>query len=144
MFRHLDLYPQLLPFIFLYAWLGHFQFARYLNDLVDRSFEKDSPNGVQEDQIRFHILYREKVCHKYILLAIQHYAAALRRDMKHVYQALPRLLSLWFDFVSVEAPNPDDVSTPDALNPRYLSKFRLWFFSSVRMHKKFPLTTIPS
>mmetsp|Transcript_3837 Transcript_3837/g.10915 ORF Transcript_3837/g.10915 Transcript_3837/m.10915 type:complete len:159 (+) Transcript_3837:2596-3072(+) len=38
--------------------------------------------------------------------------------MKHVYQTLPRLLSLWFDFVSVEGS--DYVGTSDDITPEYL------------------------
>lgn len=37
---------------------------------------------------------------KYLLMAIEQYINALRFNSKHVYQALPRLLSLWFDFSS--------------------------------------------
>lgn len=48
---------------------------------------------------------RDKGTQKFILLAIEHYSAALKLDMKHVYQALPRLLSLWFDFVSIHTDN---------------------------------------
>lgn len=90
---------------------------------MTRFFEKDSPHGMGEDQVRFNALYRDNICHQYILLAIEHYATTLRLDMKHVYQALPRLLSLWFDFVSVQPPGPDGNETSGALKPEYLSKF---------------------
>jgi hypothetical protein len=36
-------------------------------------------------------------------MAIEHHTKALSLDSKHVYQALPRLLSLWFDFTSIIA-----------------------------------------
>ncbi len=86
---------------------------------------------MEEDLIRFHALYREKVCHKYILLAIEHYATSLRRDMKHVYQALPRLLSLWFDFVSVRRPSSADNIPSAGLTPDYLGEFRRCLFLSL-------------
>ena len=78
---------------------------------------------MEEDQVRFHSLYRDRVCHKYILLAIEHYATTLKLDMKHVYHALPRLLSLWFDFVSVQTPTSEDNMPAGAFRPEYLSKF---------------------
>ena len=87
-----------------------------------RFFEKDSPRGMEEDLLRFNSLYRDRVCHDYILLAIEHYATTLKLEMKHVYHALPRLLSLWFDFVSVETPNADDQVPSGSLKPEYLSK----------------------
>lgn len=85
--------------------------------------EKDTPHGMEDELVRFHSLYRDRVCHKYILLAIDHYATTLKLDMKHVYHALPRLLSLWFDFVSIETPTSDDNIPAGALRPEYLSKF---------------------
>jgi hypothetical protein len=44
--------------------------------------------------------FGDKVCQRYILLAIKHYGEAVKLGMKHVFQALPRLLALWFDFTS--------------------------------------------
>ena len=32
---------------------------------------------------------------------MKHYAETVCLDMKHVYQALPRLLSLWFEFNAI-------------------------------------------
>ena len=85
-------------------------------------FEKDSPHGMEEDVVRFKALYRDSVCHQYILHAIEHYAVTLKLDMKHVYQALPRLLSLWFDFVSVQPPKHDDNEQPATIKPEYLGE----------------------
>lgn len=66
--------------------------------------------GVGEDLVRANIIVRDKTSQKYILLAMKHYATALNLDTKYVYQALPRLLSLWFDFVSIR---PDHISFED-------------------------------
>ena len=119
---------------------GHFQFAKYLNDLVTRFFEKDSPHGMEEDLVRFHALYRDRVCHKYILLAIEHYATTLRRDMKQVYHALPRLLSLWFDFVSLRPPSSDDYMPSGASKPEYLSKFDVDYLQACQNAQTFSFT----
>jgi serine/threonine-protein kinase ATR len=81
---------------------GHFCFAKYLNELVYRLFEKHSPHGIEDDLTRSQILCHETECIEYIPLAIEHYALALKFDMRHVYQNLPRLLSLWFDFLSAK------------------------------------------
>lgn len=89
---------------------------------MTRFFERDSPHGIEDDVVRFNALYRDTICHQYILLAIEHYATTLKLEMKHVYQALPRLLSLWFDFVSVQPPSSKDTALPGALKPEYLGK----------------------
>jgi serine/threonine-protein kinase ATR len=55
-----------------------------------------------EDLLRSKTIAQDSICQIYVLLAIKHYAEATSIDTKHVYQALPRLLSLWFDFTSIE------------------------------------------
>lgn len=47
------------------------------------------------------MISEDKVCQKYVALAVKHFAEALILDTKHVYEALPRLLSLWFEFTSI-------------------------------------------
>lgn len=69
--------------------------------IVGGSLGRDSFNGVDENEIRSRILLRDQTCQSHTLLAMQRYAATLKLGTKHVYQALPRLLSLWFDLVSV-------------------------------------------
>jgi hypothetical protein len=109
---------------------------------VTRFFEKDSPHGMNDDVMRFNALYRDKVCHNYILLAIEHYALALKFDMKHVYQTLPRLLSLWFDFVSVKLPKHDSDNSSRVVKPEYLGKF-IFDYLFTSMHRRFiPLTML--
>jgi hypothetical protein len=66
--------------------------------------EKESIKEPREDVARFTVFYKDRQCQQYVLLAIENYAECLYLDLKHVYQALPKLLSLWFDFVSAEAP----------------------------------------
>ena len=57
--------------------------------------------GTDEDILRSRTIAQDRTCQKHVLLAIKHYAEAMSLDTKHVYQALPRLLSLWFDFTSI-------------------------------------------
>ena len=45
---------------------------------------------------------KEVSCHKYILETIKEYGKASQLGQKHVFQALPRLLTLWFDFTAIE------------------------------------------
>ena len=113
--------------IYTYLHVGHFCFAKYLNELVTRLFEKDSPHGIEDDASRFNVLYRDRDCHEYILHAIKHYALALKYDMKHVYQTLPRLLSLWFDFVSVQVFDKESEKSSRAAKPKYIGKFMFFY-----------------
>lgn len=55
-----------------------------------------------EDHIRFNTIRGDEASQRYILMAVEHYAKALTLDSKHLYQALPRLLSLWFEFTSIQ------------------------------------------
>jgi len=63
----------------------------------------DHGAGVNDDTLRNQTIVLDRTCQRYMILAIKHYAEALTLDIKkHVYQALPRLLSLWFDLTSVK------------------------------------------
>lgn len=84
---------------------GHFHYAKYLQKLaLMRLAAKDNGSQVvqDDDASRARILCNDFLCQKYIRRAIQHYSTALMHDLKHVYQALPRLLSLWFDFTGIQ------------------------------------------
>jgi hypothetical protein len=85
-----------------------------LTAMASRYLEKETLYGLDEDEVRNNVIFRDKTCQNYTLLAMNHYATALALDTKHVYQALPRLLSLWFDFVSVrhDKINFDGVHAP--------------------------------
>jgi hypothetical protein len=86
---------------------GHFQFAKYIDSLLQSrilALQGKIPDHITvntEEKIRNHIVSRDKACLRYVVLAVNHYAEALVLDIKHVHQALPRLLSLWFDFTSI-------------------------------------------
>ena len=45
---------------------------------------------------------KDLICQKYILTAMNQYGQALSLSQKHVFQALPRMLTLWFDFTAIE------------------------------------------
>lgn len=100
---------------------GHFHFGKYIDSmmqsrvvaLASEYFDEKILHGVDEDLVRTSVIYRDAVCQEYILSAMKHYAIALRLDSKHVYQALPRLLSLWFDFVSID---PSQQIVPEGFN----------------------------
>jgi hypothetical protein len=61
----------------------------------------DRVTGITDEKLKSLIVSKDKACIRYVVLAVKHYAEALVLDVKHVYQALPRLLSLWFDFTSI-------------------------------------------
>lgn len=88
-------------------FLGHFQFAKYVDSLLQSRIVAlhgrvpDRVPGITDEKLRNLIISKDKACIRYIVLAVRHYAEALVLDVKHVYQALPRLLSLWFDFTSI-------------------------------------------
>jgi hypothetical protein len=90
---------------------GHFHFAKYIDALLQSrilALQGRIPDHITvntDEKIRNHIVSRDKACLRYVILAVNHYAEALILDIKHVYQALPRLLSLWFDFTSIPAKN---------------------------------------
>jgi hypothetical protein len=62
--------------------------------------KKYTIGGADDDLMRNQTISIDFTCQGYVILAIKHYAEALALDIKHVYQALPRLLSLWFDLTS--------------------------------------------
>lgn len=87
---------------------GHFQFAKYTDSLLESrvlALQRRSPDialgGVEEEKLRGRCISCDKTCQRYTLLAIKHYFEALSLNTKHVYQALPRLLSLWFELTSL-------------------------------------------
>ena len=72
-------------------------------------------NGIDDNEVRNNIILRDPVYQAHTLLAMHRYASALKMDTKHVYHALPRLLSLWFDLVSVGRDQTEPSSKQDPL-----------------------------
>lgn len=58
-----------------------------------------------DDAIRARLMSKDKVCQKYILQAMFQYGQSLCLGQKHIFQALPRLLTLWFEFTAIIPPN---------------------------------------
>ena len=56
---------------------------------------------MDDDAIRDSMLRADHNCQRYLLQSMQEYGYALQLGNKHLFQALPRLLMLWFDFVSI-------------------------------------------
>jgi serine/threonine-protein kinase ATR len=89
------------------AWeKGHFQFAKYIESaLGDRISALHRRNQgektMDEDSFRRISLARDRTCQKYLVTAVKHFLEALGLDLKHLFQSLPRLLSLWFEFSSI-------------------------------------------
>jgi len=61
--------------------------------------------NADDDSARAKIVKEDKSCQRYTLDAIREYGEALRLSQKHIFQALPRLLTLWFDFTAIEGSN---------------------------------------
>jgi hypothetical protein len=89
---------------------------------------KDGVNRMDENDVREDIILRDRISQSHSILAMRMYAAALRIDSKHVYQALPRLLSLWFDLVSVSRDRsaPDSSSKDDPIGKCILVLRSTW------------------
>lgn len=58
--------------------------------------------GADDEMHRSYAISRDRTCQRYLILAINHYLRSLQLDVKHVYQSLPRLLSLWFEFTAIK------------------------------------------
>uniref|UniRef100_A0A6U2XGY7 non-specific serine/threonine protein kinase n=1 Tax=Entomoneis paludosa TaxID=265537 RepID=A0A6U2XGY7_9STRA len=87
---------------------GHFRYAKYVESvmksriaLLQRRSSTHSSSGNDGGLTANQALALDRASQKYLILAVQHYAEALTLDLKHLYQALPRLLSLWFQFTSI-------------------------------------------
>lgn len=95
--------------LFRQTFVGHFHFAKYIDSIMESRImtlqgrSSDHGAGVNDDVLRSQTIVMDRTCQRYMILAIKHYAEALTLDIKkHVYQAMPRLLSLWFDLTSVK------------------------------------------
>lgn len=94
--------PLLPPF------LGHFHYAKYVDSLLQarilalRGQALTQISGADDEMHRNYSMASDETCQRYLRLAINHYAISLQLQVKHVYQSLPRLLSLWFDFTAIK------------------------------------------
>lgn len=108
--------------------LGHFHFAKYIDSLLTarvsalqgKLTDTVAPN-LSEDSGHKRALQHDSVCQNHLLRATKLYVSTLRLDTKlhkYVYEALPRLLSLWFEFTSIP-------SSPQISEKPKRSSFRL-------------------
>ena len=93
---------------------AQFHYAKYAEEvmrsrasLLQRRASKHSFSGYDDGSMN-ETISLDKTCQKFLVLAVSHYAEALKLDLKHLYQALPRLLSLWFQFTFVTEDLPQN------------------------------------
>lgn len=96
---------------------GHFQYAKYVESMLNARVEAlqrraRGQMAMDEDGFRQTCLAQDRLCQKYVYLSVKHFVEALTLDLKHLFQALPRLLSLWFEFsaVNVETSHGEPMS----------------------------------
>lgn len=79
-------------------------YAKYLDSVLESRINiLASTRGENADDeiTRGAIIKSDKVCRTYLLSTIQQYINALKLGQDHVFQALPRMLTLWFDFTAI-------------------------------------------
>lgn len=80
----------------------------------------------------------DKEAQRYILVAMNHYVEALSLGMKHVYQALPRLLSMWFEFTTVGKSKSTDLTCSSEQKTGKKVAYRLDLYSASLPYLSFP------
>eukprot|EP00977_Amphora_coffeiformis_P015047 scaffold4341_cov161-Amphora_coffeaeformis.AAC.1 len=96
---------------------GHFQFAKYIESVLESRVEalhrKSRSQSSSVEDMRQTCLEQDRACQKYLLQAVKHFVKALVLDLKHLFQALPRLLSLWFEFSALSMDGASGGRLPD-------------------------------
>lgn len=88
--------------------IGHFQFARYIDTLLQSRIMalqgrlSTQDVGTDDEKQRSQTISRDRSCMRFVGLIVKHFADSVILDVKHVDQALPRLLSLWFEFTGIK------------------------------------------
>ena len=83
---------------------AHFRFAKYLDSILESRIlvlTSDSSRNSEDELIRSAAIQKDQSSQKYILEALKEYGEALRLGLKHVFQALPRFLTLWFELTGI-------------------------------------------
>ena len=99
---------------------SHFYYAQYCDELLEARIsslihgihDKDDKDAISsmveeakkassEDEKRKIYMKHDVSCHNYLKLAIDHYGLALYHGDKHLNQALPRKLTLFFEFTAL-------------------------------------------
>lgn len=89
--------------------------------LSSKNLQNENCYSKDEDGVRSYVVTLDGLSQQYILESMLHYVAALKISNKHVYQALPRLLSLWFEFTSIQW-NDSDAEYKDLHKRNHLCK----------------------
>lgn len=96
---------------------GHFQFAKYIESVLELRVEalhrKSRSQSSTVEDMRQTCLEQDRACQKYLQQAVKHFVKALVLDLKHLFQALPRLLSLWFEFSALSMDGTSSWRLPD-------------------------------
>jgi hypothetical protein len=98
---------------------GHFQYAKYVDSILETRITAlakrgaDRVDSVDDDATRSLAVFKDGNCQVYLKLAIEQYIEALKLGEKHVYLALPRLLSLWFEFTGIPVDGMMNILTTD-------------------------------
>ena len=90
--------------------------------------------NADDESSRAKIIAEERLCHKYILETIKEYMEALTLGQKHVFQALPRMLTLWFDFNAIQGGDDELGQFQDEANAfvvKYMKAIPVAAFYSV-------------
>jgi len=84
---------------------AHFRFAKYIDSIMESRINALSNNRdikADDDSSRIEIMKKDISCQKYLLQAMNEYGEAVRLSQKHVFEALPKILTLWFEFTAIE------------------------------------------
>jgi len=104
---------------------GFFQHAKFVHSMLESRANlllQRLPFGHSiDDEERLRCFMTDRICQRNVKQAMQSYSQALSLDTKHVYQALPRLLSLWFDLTSIGGSHPD-LSEAQACANRFMAE----------------------
>ena len=83
---------------------SYFCYAKYLDSILSsrmKALASRLNKNIEDESVQVHIFQKDTCSRQYILQAIKNYGEALQLDNKHVFQALPRLLTLWFDLTAI-------------------------------------------
>lgn len=126
---------------------GHLEFAKYVDSIIQSRTsaltaslpQPHSPTRIDGAPNLSESIARDSRCQMYIALAMEHYDKALRLSSKHVYQTLPRLLSLYFEFMAIPTPpeNSVDVSSSEKSQVTYSSRRRSSSSSKTKVEGRF-------
>jgi serine/threonine-protein kinase ATR len=92
---------------------AHFLYAKYLDSVLKSRIsalqrrQTGQLPGLDEDDLRSRTIGADEACQRNVLRIMEHYTQTLCLNSIHVYNALPRLLSLWFDFTSIQSSIED-------------------------------------